>query len=146
MSLSLPWSHLISSPARGETCAWCRCWDETPLAPSCCCFFASGWFLTNVRGTHNQHLAGAAVGKRKLTRNINSQILECPSVAALLALGRSLQTAGKPWPSCVVCKGELWGISHKSARQKMNESDSLGYGKEMKFAFLHIRVGCIPCT
>lgn len=68
-----------------------------------------GWFLTNVRGMHNQHLGGAAVGKRKLTRNINSQILECPSVAAFLALGRSLQSAGKPWPSCVVCKGGTLG-------------------------------------
>lgn len=71
--------------------------------------FLPGWFLTNVCGMHNQHLGGAAGGKRKLTRNINSQILECPSVAALLALGRSLQTAGKPWPSCVVCKGGTLG-------------------------------------
>lgn len=38
-------------------------------------------------------------------------------------------------------KGELWGISHKSARQKMNESASLEYGKEMKFASTHIKLG-----
>lgn len=109
LGLSLPCSQLISSPARGKTCAWCRCWNETLLALSCCCFFALGWFLTNVCGMHNQHLGGAAGGKRKLTRNINSQIFECPSVAALLALGRSLQTAGKPRPSCVVCKGGTLG-------------------------------------
>lgn len=39
---------------------------------------------------HNQHLGEAAVGKRKLTQNINSQILKCTSVAARPALGMSL--------------------------------------------------------
>lgn len=96
---------------------------------------------------HSQHLGEAAVGKRKLTWNINSQILKCASVAAWLALGMSL--AKDCWEAAVLhvwfAKGELWGISHKSARQKMNEFDNREYGKEMNFASMHIKIGCILC-
>lgn len=97
---------------------------------------------------HNQHLGEAAVGKRKLTQNINSQILKCTSVAARLALGMGLAEDG--WEAayfvCGLQRGNFWGISHKSAGQKMNESDSLEYGKEMKFASTHIKIGCILHT
>lgn len=61
-------------------------------------------------GMHNQHLGEAAVGKRKLTQNINSQILKRTSVAARLALGMNLaEDRWKLRTSRVVCKGGTLG-------------------------------------
>lgn len=87
------------------------------------------------------------VGKRKLTQNINNQILECGSVAARLALGVS-QTGDRWEPRAVrvVCKGGTLGDITRVSKQKMNESDSLGYKREMKFASTHIKIGCAFST
>lgn len=116
LCLSQPCSR--PSSAKGETCVWCRCWSGTSLAPSCCCFLLR-WFLTNMCGMHNQHLGEAAVGKRKLTQNINSQILKCTSVAARLALGMSL--AEDCWEAayfvCGLQRGNFGGY-HTSQQDK----------------------------
>lgn len=105
----------LPSSAKAETCVWCRCWSGTSLASSGCCFLLR-WFLSNMCRMHNQHLGEAAVGKRKLTQNINSQILECASVAARLALGES--PAGAHWEAvyfvCGLQRGNFGGITRVS--------------------------------
>lgn len=111
--------------------------------PGPCCCFLLRWFLTNTCRMHNQHLGG----KRKLTQNINNQILGRSGAAARPALGMS-QTGERWEPRAVrvVCKGGTVGDIARVSKQKMNESDSLECRKETKLASTHIEIGCAFCT
>lgn len=65
----------------------------------------------------NQHLGERAGGKRKLTQNINNQILKCTSVAARPALGMSLagNRSEAAFCACGLQKGNFRG--HRTSQQ-----------------------------
>lgn len=116
LSLSQLCSHLICT---GRNLCSVQVLERDSSSSVLLLLFLPGCFLTSMCSMHNQHLRGAAVGKRKLTRNTNRPNFRVSQCSSSPGSWQEPAERWKPRPPCVVCKGGTLGdITRVSRAEK----------------------------